>query len=141
MNPSNQISVIGNVGEAPASKTKTKSGKNVVAFAVAQNVMGIDPQSGERVQRDPQWFRVTCFGTLGDRVLANAKKGDLVLVAGELKARSYTDKAGAKRAAFEIVARDVLKVERLRLPPEAKAADDAASGPTFEDWSGEEVGQ
>ena len=52
MNPSNQISVIGNVGEAPASKTKTKSGKNVVAFAVAQNVMGIDPQSGERVQRD-----------------------------------------------------------------------------------------
>ena len=114
MNPSNHISIIGNVGEAPESKTTTKSGKNVVAFAIAQNANGIDAESGEWVPREPQWFRVTCFGSLADRVVANARKGDLLLVAGELKARSYSDKAGAKRLAFEIIAAEVLKVERLR---------------------------
>ena len=114
MNPSNQITIIGNVGEAPESKTTTRTGKNVAAFAIAQNVNGVDSESGERISRDPQWFRVTCFGNLADRVVANARKGDLLLVAGELKARTYNDKAGAKRMAFEIIAADVLKVERLK---------------------------
>lgn len=114
MNPSNQITIIGNVGEAPESKTTTRTGKNVAAFAIAQNVNGVDSESGERISRDPQWFRVTCFGNLADRVVANARKGDLLLVAGELKARTYNDKSGSKRMAFEIIATDVLKVERLK---------------------------
>ena len=147
MNPSNQITVIGNVGEAPEMKTKTKAGKSVVAFAIAQNVSGVDLESGERLEREPQWFRVTCFGNLGDRVVANAHKGDLLLVAGELNCRTYIDKAGVKRLAFEIVAADVLKVERLRA---ASAGNDhetmlpgagAPSGPTFEQWTGEGVAQ
>ncbi len=145
MNPSNQISVIGNVGENPAAKAKTRAGKNVVAFAIAQNVTGVDPESGARVTKDPQWFRVTCFGNLADRVLANAKKGDLLLVAGALKARNYTDKAGAKRIAFEIVAGDVLKVERLRLPRDetgpAGTSASAADVPNFDEWAEEGIGQ
>lgn len=120
MNPSNQISVIGNVGEPPAVKTTTQAEKNVVSFAIAQNVTGIDQETGARVQRDAQWFRVTCFGGLGDRVLAHAKTGDLVLVVGELKARTYADKTGAKRLAFEIVAGEVLKVEQLPRPVSAQ---------------------
>lgn len=128
MNTSNQITIIGNVGEAPAERAKTKSGKSVVAFAIAQTVNGVDSESGERVQREPQWFRVTCFGGLGERVVANARKGDLLLVAGELKVRPYADKTGAKRLAFEIVAADVIKVERLR----ATRDESASRGPTPE---------
>ncbi|MGK5083504.1 single-stranded DNA-binding protein [Bdellovibrionota bacterium FG-1] len=139
MNTSNQITVIGNVGEAPEARAKTKSGKSVVAFAIAQNVSGVDADSGERVQREPQWFRITCFGSLGDRVVANARKGDLLLVAGELKVSPYTDKAGTKRLAFEIVASDVLKVERLRAARDEKTGE--APGPTFDQWTGEGVAQ
>ena len=145
MNPNNQISVIGNVGEAPESKATTKSGKNVVAFAIAQSVSGIDFESGGWVRCEPQWFRVTCFGSLGDRVVANARKGDLLLVAGELKARSYSDKAGVKRLAYEIVAADVLKVERLRGADKTKDVQPVASAPTpgpdFGEWNGEGVAQ
>lgn len=113
MNHSNQITVIGNVGEEPKAKTTTKDGKTVAAFAIAQNVSHIDSESGQRVEGDPQWFRVTCFGSLADRVVLGACKGDLVLVAGEMKTRNYTDKSGSKRMAFEIIASEVLKVERL----------------------------
>ena len=139
MNPSNQITVIGNVGVAPEIKTKTKAGKDVVAFAIAQNVSAVDPESGERVLREPQWFRVTCFGSLAERVVANARKGDLVFVAGELKARTYSDKAGTKRLAFEIVAGEVLKVERLRLASEKKVQEPVTPGPIFDEWNGEGV--
>lgn len=139
VNPSNQLTVIGNVGDAPAEKTKTRGGKSVVSFAIAQNTSGIDPATGARVQKEPQWFRVTCFGGLGDRVLANIKKGDLLLVSGELRSRSYVDKTGAKRTATEIVAAEALKVERLRRPQGEKEPGDAsADGGDFDHWDGEE---
>lgn len=133
VNTSNQITLIGNIGEAPALKTKTKTGNSVVGFAIAQSVASRDPDFGEHVQQDPQWFRVVCFGSLGDRVVVNASKGDLVLVSGELKARPYTDKTGAKRLAFEIVASDVLKVERLRAP------SDGSEQLSETDWDGKEA--
>ena len=138
MNTSNQITIIGNIGEAPEVKTKTKSGKNVVSFAIAQNVNTIS-QSGERIPGNPQWFRVTCFGSLADRSVAHAHKGDLVLVSGELKSRSYSDKAGVKKSSFEIVAADVLKVERLRSVRDEKGQDAPASEPSFDEWDEERV--
>lgn len=139
MNPNNQITVIGNVGEVPEVKTKTKAGKNVVAFAVAQNVTSIDPESRERVQRDPQWFRVTCFGSLADRVVTNVKKGDLLFVVGQLKARSYNDKGGVKRLTFEIVAGDALKVERLRSAREEKDKIIDTDMPNFDEFTSDRV--
>lgn len=42
MNTSNQITVIGNIGEAPTLKTKTKTGKSVVGFAIAQSASSHD---------------------------------------------------------------------------------------------------
>ena len=138
MNTSNQITVIGNIGEAPEIKTKTKSGKNVVSFAIAQNVNTIS-QSGDRIPGDPQWFRITCFGSLADRTVANTRKGELVLVFGELKIRSYNDKSGAKRSAFEIVAEDVLKVERLRSARDEKIQESQTTESSFDGWDEERI--
>jgi single-strand DNA-binding protein len=143
----NQIQVIGNVGQEPEQRGKTREGKPVVVFSIAQNVMGTDPKTGDRVPREPQWFQVSCFASLAERVQANLKKGNLVLVAGELKARNYTNRGGEKRVGFEILAADVIRVERLRSKSEAPTvtagADAAPSGeeaaPAFDEWSDDRI--
>jgi single-strand DNA-binding protein len=148
----NQIQVIGNVGQEPEQRGKTRDGKPVVVFSVAQNVMGTDPKTGDRVPREPQWFQVSCFAGMAERALSALKKGNLVLVAGELKARNYTNRGGEKRVGFEILASDVLRVERLRSQSDERLrsrSDTAApatdptspsdSMPSFDDWSEDQI--
>jgi single-strand DNA-binding protein len=125
MSLNNQISVIGNVGGSPEIRGKTRGDKLIVGFGIAQSMSGIDPQTQERVRKEPQWFQVSCFAGLAERVQANLKKGDLVLVSGELKARTYKNQAGEKRSAVEITAFDVFKVQRL---PSAKMRTEAPKG-------------
>jgi len=140
----NQIQVIGNVGQEPEQRGKTRDGKPVVVFSVAQNVMGTDPKTGDRVPREPQWFQISCFSGLAERAMAALKKGNLVLVAGELKARNYTNRGGEKRVGFEILASDVLRVERLRsrsdtAAPATDPTSPSDSLPSFDDWSEDQI--
>lgn len=110
----NQISIIGNVGSPPEHKGKTQAGKSIAGFALAQSATTLNPETQERTWKEPQWFQISCFAGLAEKVCGNLKKGDLILVSGELKARSYTSKTGEKRLSFEITAQDVLRVERLK---------------------------
>ncbi len=136
----NQINIIGNLGLDPKERGKIKDGHPVVCFAIAQSVSSINPITRERVEREAQWFRVSCFSSLATRAISNLKKGDLVLVTGELKSNSYTTKKGEPRTCYEILASDVLKVERLRLPNQKVSTlqqDKIVSGPSTDDWTGE----
>lgn len=140
MTINNQISVIGNLGLEPEERGKTKEGHPVVCFAIAQSMSSINPVTRERVEREAQWFRVSCFSSLAIRAISNLKKGDLVLVTGELKSNTYTTQKGETRAGYEILAGDVLKVQRLRLPNQKVSTpqiDEAVSGPNFDDWTPE----
>ena len=138
----NQINVIGNIGVDPEQRGKTKDGLPVICFAIAQSMSGFDHETGEKIQKDPQWFRVSCFSKLASRAQRNLKKGDLVLVTGELKARSYKTEKGEKKGGFEIIAADVLKVQRLRgttTPASNPLIEEAVSGPALEDWNEEVI--
>jgi len=138
----NQVSVIGNVGAAPVARAKTRDGTPIVGFAIAQSVMAMDAVTSKPVQKRAQWFQVSCFARLAEKVLGGVSKGDLVLVTGELRASSYTGKDGEKRSAVEIVAFDVCKVERLRVrrvPVDGwdglgLPTQEMAPGPTFDEW-------
>ena len=137
----NQINLIGNVGVDPEQKGKTKDGNPVTCFAIAQSVSTFDHDTGVRSQQEPQWFKVSCFSNLANRAFLNLKKGDLVLVTGELKARTYKTVEGDKKAGFEVIASDVLKVQRLsskaNITQTTKQNEEAVSGPLFDDWNGE----
>lgn len=141
MNPRNQVMLIGNLGADPESRGKTKSDRTIANFAIAQTILGRDAGNQKLVNKGTQWFQVSCFSGLADRVCASLKKGDLVLVSGELKARSYTHSSGEKRVAVEVVGSDVFRIERLKSfasPAEEQApqerADEEAS---FDEWEGE----
>jgi single-strand DNA-binding protein len=136
----NFVRLIGNVGAAPEARGKTNEGKLIVSFAIAQNVSGLDPKTRERVRKDPQWFHVSCFASLAERVLATLKKGDLIQVTGEMKAKQYKTRNGESRRAFEVIAEDILRIERLR---SAEKSDPAESldlvAPAFDEWNGLEL--
>ncbi|MGK5083735.1 single-stranded DNA-binding protein [Bdellovibrionota bacterium FG-1] len=138
----NQVSLVGNVGANPVARARTRDGKPVVGFAIAQSVLGSEPETGKLVQKSTQWFQVSSFGRLAEKILGSVKKGDLVMVKGELRMSAYTGKEGEKRSAVEIVAFDVCKVERLHTLKVAAEGwnnlglptRDVPPGPAFDEW-------
>ena len=109
----NHVQLIGNIGKAPEQTARTKDGKPVVCFSLAQDASVMDATTQKFVRKDPQWFQISCFGSLAERVLT-LQKGDLISVSGELKSRSYETSTGEKRTSVEVVARSLYRIERLR---------------------------
>lgn len=136
----NQVSIIGNVGAAPVERAKTRDGAAVVSFAVAQTVSVPDSKTGQWTPKPPQWFQVSCFGSLAERARAHLQKGDHVLVLGELRSQTYTTKTGERRTAVEISASDVLRVERLRKPTAHASETETIVAPSFDEWTDTAVG-
>jgi len=71
-------------------------------------------------ERKADFIDVVCWRSTADFVTRYFKKGQLVAVQGSIQTRSYTDKEGIKRKAFEIVADNVHFAESKR--------DSAAAG-------------
>jgi single-strand DNA-binding protein len=69
---------------------------------------------GKEVERT-DWHLVACWGEVGEAA-ANIRKGDTVTVVGQLRTRSYNDKAGAKRYVTEVVAKSVVVDAQDRQP-------------------------
>ena len=58
-------------------------------------------------QRQADFIDVICWRGTGEFVCKYFKKGQLVAVEGSIQTRTYTDKDGNKRKAFEVVANNV----------------------------------
>ena len=82
---------------ADAVLRTTKTGKKVVSFTIGVS-RGKD--------KDTDFFNVVAWDYLADR-MANAKKGQLVVVDGRLANRQYQDKNGNNRTVTEVVANDL----------------------------------
>ena len=105
------ISVKGNVGSDPElkfSKNNTAYANFSLAYTPRTN------ENGEWKDGETTWFRVTVFGAKAEALVDTVKKGDAVLVVGEMKQSTYTDKEGKERTSMEIAARDVGLVPRLQ---------------------------
>lgn len=100
-----QISMIGNLGNAPEMKT-TPSGAPVASFSLAVNKTWTDA-NGERKDKTT-WFRVTCWRKQAEIVSQYLVKGSKVFVVGEVEeARAFTDRDGKNRASLEVTAQTI----------------------------------
>ena len=81
----------------------TPSGLSVTSFTVA--VDRSFAKSGEERQTD--FIPVVCWRGTADFVSKYFGKGSMIAVQGSLQTRTYEDKQGNKRTAFEIVANEV----------------------------------
>jgi single-strand DNA-binding protein len=107
------ISVKGNLGSDPDlkfSKNNTAYCNFSLAYTPRKQVNN-EWQDGETM-----WFKVVAFGTKAEAIADTLKKGDTVLVVGEMAQSTYTDKEGNEKTSMEITAKEVGLVPRLGKP-------------------------
>ncbi|GIV09434.1 MAG: hypothetical protein KatS3mg019_1525 [Fimbriimonadales bacterium] len=104
----NRIILVGRLTRDPELRA-TPDGISVVRFAIAVNR---PTRQGEESQAD--YFDVVAFRQLADNVANYTTKGRLVLVEGRLQTRSYTDREGNQRKAYEVIADTIRFLERMR---------------------------
>jgi single-strand DNA-binding protein len=97
--------IIGNLGADPEMRY-TPNGTAVTNFRVAVNRRRRD-QSGNQVD-ETDWYRVVCFGRLGEFADQYLRKGLRVFVDGRLQIDRFVGQDGQERMQPEIVASDVI---------------------------------
>lgn len=96
--------LIGHAGKDPESRA-TQRGTNLATFSIAYSEKWKD--AGGNWQERLDWFRVTAWGKLADRVVEQVSKGDLVYVEGKIRFGEYTDKFGKQVTTTDVNANDV----------------------------------
>lgn len=125
----NRAQLIGNLTRDPELRT-TASGQSVVNFGVATNRVYKDAQ-GQR-QESAEFHNIVAWGKLADIVAQYMQKGRKVYVEGRLQTRDWEGQDGQKRRTTEIVADNVIMLDRPTGGSNAAASpfDGAKTTPT-----------
>lgn len=117
MSPSvNLVQLIGRLGREPDIRY-TESGQCRTRFRLATDrpgKTGADPEA--------DWHQVVCWGQVAEFAGEFLTTGRLVYVAGRLSYGSYEGRDGQTRHTVEVVAREVVPLDRR--PPEPDVPDD-----------------
>lgn len=98
----NKVFLIGNLTSDP-KLTTIPSGASVCRFAIAVN----RAFTGANGERQTDYFNITAWKQLGERVAQYCKKGNKVCVTGSIQIRNYEDNQGVQRTVVDIIAQDV----------------------------------
>jgi len=126
-----QTLVVGRVGR-DAEMRCTPGGVPVTNFSVAVDRRWTDA-SGQ-TQEKVTWFRIVCWRKLAEITAQYVKKGQRILVAGDIEASAWTDRDGTPRASLELTA------DRVRFLGD-READEAGKAPpeVKEEATGDEI--
>ncbi len=128
-----QTLIVGRVGRDPELRV-TPHGVPVASFSVAVNHRTTDA-AGQPAERT-KWFRVTAWRKLGETCTQYVKKGQRVLVAGEIEASAWVDpKDSSVHAALEITAATVRFLSDREEPDVAGGAETPAGDADAESGS------
>lgn len=110
----NKVMLIGNLTRDPEART-TPSGQSVTSFAIATNRSWNDAQG---VKQDAvEYVDVVAWGKLGEIIGQYSGKGRKVYIEGRLQTRSWDAQDGTKRQKTEVVASDVILLDRAGTGP------------------------
>src|ERR671932_1793807 len=112
-----KLTLVGNLGVEPEVRY-TADGKPVVTCRVASNYRRRDQDSRDWVDAT-NWYRVTTFGRLAERLseqlsTGRLTKGTRIIVFGRLEATAYLDRNNQPQPSLDVVADDVLLAESRR---------------------------
>lgn len=105
----NKVQLIGNLGSAPEVKD-LDNGNKIARFSLATSEYYVN-KKGEKVN-ETQWHNIVIWGKLADIAGRYLQKGSQVVIEGKLSNRNYTDKEGAKKYFTEIVANEMLMLDK-----------------------------
>ena len=100
MNVRNSVTLIGNVGQIPTSKT-LPSGTRVIEFSLATNDTYRN-RDGEKVTRT-EWHRIHAYGKVVEVLERYLNKGTKLALTGTLRYSKWTDKYDQSRTTTEII--------------------------------------
>ena len=127
----NKVILIGNMVADPELK-QSASGVSVSSFNIAVNRKMA--KNGE-----VDFFTVVAWRQQAEFVCNYFKKGQAILVCGQLQTRSWTDKQGNKRTTVEVVADEVSFVGNKESSTEAKSQPYVPSAYTSSSQNFEEI--
>ncbi len=114
----NKVQLIGRLGKDP-ELVQFEEGKTKASFPLATNEV-YKNASGERMERT-QWHDVVVWGKLSEVAASYLQKGSEVAVEGRLSYRTYEDAEGHTRYVTEVVASELLLLEKRSEVKEAEA--------------------
>lgn len=110
----NKVMLIGNLARDPEVRT-TPQGASVVTFSVATNLRWTNP-AGERQERT-EFHNVVAWRKLADLIGQYLRRGSKVYIEGRLQTRSWDDAQGNRRYRTEVVAENMIMLDRLQGGP------------------------
>ena len=126
----NKAILIGNITKAPELK-QTPNGVSVCSFDIAVN---------RKLNKDEvDFITIVAWRQQAEFISKYFKKGQAILVCGQIQTRSYTDKQGNKRTAVEVVADEVSFVGSKESATEAKSEPYMPSSYTSNSQNFEEI--
>ena len=105
MSKTNQVQLIGNLGQQPSLIT-SDTGKLLTSFSMATKDH-YKNDKGEKVE-STEWHNIVVFGKLAQIICNHTQKGSKVLIQGKLQTRQYQTKEGENKYRTEIIANEVL---------------------------------
>lgn len=105
----NRAQLIGNLTSDPELR-QIPSGRTVATFSIATNSSWTDA-NGQR-QDKAEFHNIVCWGKLAEIVGQYLKKGRKVYAEGKLQTRNWEGEDGVKRYKTEIVADNVIMLDR-----------------------------
>lgn len=106
---SNSVHLIGRLGQDPKS-FEFDNGNRKVQFSLATNDYYKNAK-GERVE-ETQWHNIVAWGKTAKLIADYLSKGKEIALEGKLINRSYEDKDGNKKYITEVVANQVLILDK-----------------------------
>lgn len=109
MNGLNKVMLIGNLGKDPDLR-HLDSGTAIATFPFATSESYRD-REGNRIDKT-EWHNIVVWRNLAEIAEKILKKGSKTYIEGKLTSRSWTDKEGNRRNITEIVADNIILLER-----------------------------
>ncbi len=105
----NKVTLIGNLGADPDYQ-QLEGNVSVAKFSLATTESFKDKHGKTHTNTD--WHTVVLWRSLAELAGKYLQKGSLVYVEGKLKTRSYDDKDGNTRYMTEVVAEQIIMLDR-----------------------------
>ena len=115
----NRLVLVGRLGRSPEMRY-TPEGQALTRFSLAT-----DRPVKAGAERETDWHQVVSFGKVAEFAGQYLDRGRLVCVIGRITYRSWEGRDGQTRRMTEIVASDVVALDRK---PDAESNDNAAEG-------------
>lgn len=100
------ITTDGNIVNDP-ELSYTNSGVPVANFRLAVNRREWDQNSRQWVDGSPTYLRCTVWKGMAENVANSLRKGDSVLVVGDLKQQNWEDREGNRRTSYDVEVKNI----------------------------------